>query len=75
MNDVMDKMTPAESVYLAVRLPRSEGGKDLEEEDIPETLEQESVRSTYSPPNTLVPLKHRAKQPMAKSFSVAVASA
>lgn len=74
MNDIMDKMTAADSVYLAIRLPRSEGGNDLEEEDLPETLEQESVRPTYSPPNTLVPLKHRAKQPMANSSNMAVAN-
>lgn len=75
MNDMMDKMTPAESVYLAIRLPRGEGDNDLEEEDMSETLEREGVRPTYSPPNTLVPLKHRAKQPMANSVNVAMASA
>ncbi|KAI4126265.1 MAG: hypothetical protein LQ347_005037 [Umbilicaria vellea] len=75
MNDIMDRMTPAESVYLAIRLPRGESGKDLEEEDLSENLEQESVRPTYSPPNTLVPLKYRAKQPMANSVNVASASA
>ena len=72
MNDIMDKMSPADSVYLAIHLPRSEGGNDLEEEDLSETLEQESVRPTYSPPNTLVPLKHHAKRSMAKSINVAV---
>lgn len=75
MNETMDKMTPAESVYLAIRLPRGEGGNDLEGAELSETLEQESVRPTYSPPNTLVPLKHRAKQLMANSTNVAVASA
>ncbi|KAA6410607.1 MAG: hypothetical protein FRX48_06029 [Lasallia pustulata] len=72
MDDIMDKMTPADNVYLAIRLPRSDGDTDPQEEDLSETLERESVRPTYSPPNTLVPLKHRAKQPKAKSINVPV---
>ena len=73
MNDIMDKMAPADSVYLATCLPRCEGSNELEEKDISETHEQESVRPTYSPPNTLVPLKHRAKQQMVPSTDVVVA--
>lgn len=56
MDSVFDKMSPAETVFLATRLPRA---PDAEGPQKPESAPQpdpQVVRPTYSPPNSIMPL-------------------
>ena len=56
MDSVFDKMSRAETVFLATRLPRAQ---DAEGPQKPETVplsDPQVVRSTYSPPNSIMPL-------------------
>ena len=57
MNSVFDKMKVAEKVFLATRLPKPV--EDDEVENVGAAMEaiQPIVRTTYSPPNSLVPLR------------------
>ena len=60
MNDIMDKMKPAELVHLVTQLPRTH---EVTPSNIPEPskeLDHEILRRTYSPPNTLLPLRPAA---------------
>lgn len=56
MNSVFDKMTAAENVFLATRLPRPKDSILIEKEDLSTHPKQDHIRATYSPPNALVPL-------------------
>lgn len=58
MNSVFDKMNRAENVFLAVQLPRTIGGANMETEERDLPLDSSKlVRSYYSPPDTVVPIK------------------
>lgn len=58
MNSVFDKMNRAENVFLAVQLPRTSESANMEteERDVPLDLSK-LIRSYYSPPDTVVPLR------------------
>ena len=55
MNDIMDKMTPADHVFLATQLPRSSDSTEIESRELSLQPDHEIVRTSYSPPNSLVP--------------------
>lgn len=55
MNSVFDKMSPAETAYLAIRLPRVPDASVLEKEPADQP-ESHVIRPFYSPPNSIMPL-------------------
>lgn len=57
MNSVFDKMSPAERIFLATRLPRTSEDTDLDKGASIVNSDQSLLRSVYSPPNSLFPLK------------------
>jgi hypothetical protein len=44
MDDIMDRMTRAEYVLLAMRLPRTDASAQLKDEDVPDTKEKEKEK-------------------------------
>lgn len=56
MNSIFDKMSPAENVFLATRLPRRGDKNITDNEDQHLPSDSNLVRAVYSPPNSLVPL-------------------
>lgn len=56
MNDVFDKMNPAEPAHLAIRLPRTKDGSAMEIEKANPNAEKPIVKPFYEPPNTIVPM-------------------
>ena len=59
MEGIFDKMAPAELVYLATRLPRSEGGEDSEAEEelgSNQIVDKEAIQPFYEAPNWLAPM-------------------
>lgn len=56
MNEIMDRMTPAENSYLAVQLPRAKEGIPAEIKEPFKVASQETLRREYSPPSSLLPL-------------------
>ena len=56
MNNIFDKMTSAENVFLATRLPRPKDSILIEKEGLSAHSKPDLTRATYSPPNSLVPL-------------------
>ena len=59
MNEIMDKMTPAENSYLATRLPRAKEDAPVEITEPLKIASQQSLQREYSPPNSLLPLYSR----------------
>lgn len=58
MNSVFDKMNRAENVFLAVQLPRTSESVIMETEDRDASFDSSNlIRSYYSPPDTIVPIK------------------
>lgn len=58
MNSVFDKMNRAENVFLAVQLPRTSESANMETKDRDEPFDSSKlIRSHYSPPDTIVPIK------------------
>lgn len=58
MNSVFDKMNRAENVFLAVQLPRTSESANMETEDRDVPFDSSKlIRSYYSPPDTIVPIK------------------
>lgn len=58
MNSVFDKMNRAEKVFLAVQLPRNSESANMETEDRDVPLDSSKlIRSYYSPPDTVVPIR------------------
>lgn len=55
MNSVFDRMSVAESVFLATRLPRPKDNTSVEDASSADP-KPDSVTTMYSPPNSLVPL-------------------
>ena len=56
MDSVFDKMSPAETVYLATRLPRTADAEELEKHDKTPQPDIQLIKAVYSPPNSLMPL-------------------
>ena len=56
MNDVFDKMNPAEPAYLAIRLPRTKDGNALETDKANLNAEKPIIKPFYEPPDTIVPM-------------------
>ena len=56
MNDVMDKTTPAEYVFLATQLPRTSDRANIENAGPSPQPDQKIVKRRYSPPNFLTPM-------------------
>lgn len=60
MDSVFDKMNRAENVFLAVQLPRTSESANMETEDRDVPFDSSKlIRSYYSPPDTIVPIKGR----------------
>lgn len=60
MNSVFDKMDRAENVFLAVQLPRTSESANMETEDRDVSFDSSKlIRSYYSPPDTIVPIRAR----------------
>ncbi len=58
MNSIFDKMNRAENVFLAVQLPRTSESANMEREDRDVSVDSSKlIRSYYSPPDTIVPIK------------------
>ena len=56
MESVFKTMSPAETVYLATRLPRTADASELEKREKTPQPEVQLIRATYSPPHSIVPL-------------------
>ena len=56
MNDVFDKMKPAETVYLATRLPRAKESEAMDLDKANITSEKTLIKPVYSPPSFIVPM-------------------
>lgn len=56
MDDIFDKMQPAENVFLATRLPRTKDGEGVDDEEAVDKGREELVRATYEAPNSIIPL-------------------
>ena len=60
MNEIMDKMKPAELVHLVTQLPRTHEGTVTNVQEASKGPTHETLRRTYSPPNSLLPLRPAA---------------
>ena len=56
MSEIMNKMRPAEDVYLAIQLPRPNEITPSEARELPARAHDDNLKRTYSPPNSLLPL-------------------
>lgn len=56
MDDYFDKLSPAETVYLATRLPRTADVEDIEKQDPAHLPENHLTKPVYSPPHSIMPL-------------------
>ncbi|CAD6579627.1 MAG: hypothetical protein ASARMPREDX12_009315 [Alectoria sarmentosa] len=56
MDSVFDKMSPAETVFLATRLPRAPDAEGPPKPEIAPQPDPQPVRPVYSPPNSIMPL-------------------
>lgn len=56
MDDFFDRLNPAETVYLATRLPRANETEDVETHDTPTLPNVHSTKPIYPPPNSIMPL-------------------
>lgn len=56
MDSVFDKMSPAERVFLATRLPRAQDAEGPQKPELVPQPDAQVVRPVYSPPNTCMPL-------------------
>lgn len=56
MNSFFDKLHPAETVYLATRLPRMNDAVENERDQTPIRPDMQLARPVYSPPNSIMPL-------------------
>ena len=55
MDSVFDKMSPADTVFLATRLPRAGEPEGIQKLDAIPQPDPQTVRRTYSPPNSIMP--------------------
>jgi hypothetical protein len=56
MDDYFDRLSPAEAVFLATRLPRSIVTEEAETQETATLPGIHSLRPVYSPPNSIMPL-------------------
>ncbi|KAF6226922.1 hypothetical protein HO133_008363 [Letharia lupina] len=56
MDSVFDKMTPADTIFLATRLPRAQDADGPQKPEIAPQLDPQVIRPVYSPPNSIMPL-------------------
>lgn len=56
MESVFDKMSPAETVFLATRLPRAQDAEAPQKPDLVPQPDPQVVRAVYPPPNSIMPL-------------------
>ena len=56
MDSVFDKMSPAETVFLATRLPRAQDAEGPQKSELIPQPDPQLVRPVYSPPNSIMPL-------------------
>ena len=56
MNNYFDRLSPAETVYLATRLPRVSEAEDGGHQDSADQPGNVQTRPLYSPPNSIMPL-------------------
>ncbi|KAI9846282.1 MAG: hypothetical protein M1838_001341 [Thelocarpon superellum] len=64
MDDIMDHMTRAEYVHLAMRLPRDTAdGEGEPDEPVPRLEREESVKALYTPPGSIGPPKVKVPKP------------
>ena len=56
MNDVFDKMSPAEPAHLAIRLPRLKDGNAIDIDKATLNVDKPIIKPFYEPPNTIVPI-------------------
>ncbi|KAL8824711.1 MAG: hypothetical protein Q9191_004867 [Dirinaria sp. TL-2023a] len=56
MNDVFDKMNPAEPAHLAIRLPRIKDVGAIEIDKASLSVEKPIIKPFYKPPDTIVPM-------------------
>lgn len=56
MDSVFDKMSRAETVFLATRLPRAQDGEGPQKPESAPQPDPQVVRPVYSPPNSIMPL-------------------
>jgi len=56
MSDIMTRMTLSEEVYLATQLPRAQEDTAMGNHEMISAMEQEIIKSTYPPPDSLLPL-------------------
>lgn len=57
MSDIMTNLTLSEEVYLAIQLPRAQEESAIVDHDVPSVMEHETVKPTYPPPDSLLPLR------------------
>jgi len=56
MNNYFDRLSPAENVYLATRLPRATEAEDCGKGETPMQPDGPQTRKVYLPPNSVMPL-------------------
>lgn len=56
MDSVFDKMSSAETVFLATRLPRAQDAEGPQKPEVVPQIDPQVVRPVYSPPNSIMPL-------------------
>ena len=56
MDSVFDKMSRAETVFLATRLPRAQDAEGSQKSEFIPPPDPQVVRAVYSPPNSIMPL-------------------
>ena len=56
MDSVFDKMSPAETVFLATRLPRAQDAEGPQKSELIPQPDPQVIRPVYSPPNSIMPL-------------------
>ena len=56
MNNYFDRLSPAETVYLATRLPRAAGTENGEQQEAAPESNAPLIKLVYSPPSSIMPL-------------------
>ena len=62
MNDIMDKMKPAELVHLVTQLPRTHEATPTMNDEPPKEPALDIPKRTYSPPHSLLPFRPAASR-------------
>ena len=56
MDSVFDKMSRADTVFLAIRLPRAQEAEGPQKPELVQQPDPQVIRPLYSPPNSIMPL-------------------